>query len=593
MCGIAGVASTNQGVVGSAGLAALRHRGPDGEGTQRLGGEGWHVELQHTRLAIVDLSDAGLQPMATPDGRFVMVFNGEIYNFPELRAHCKAAGHTFRSSMDGEVILHLWEDLGSAALDELNGIFAVAVVDTHSGEVVLARDPVGVKPLFYATDGESLWFASELRALAAAGAPMGGDDVVALAQFLTFLWVPDPRTTTTGASALLPGHVLHWQAGRTTTARFASPLVPEPVDRPVGLAEAAEQVRAAVDRQLLADVPIGLMASGGVDSGLLWWAGRHGIDRAFTITWQDDGDEGLSDDTVAVRALAAAFGTPVRELPGEDARPPAAPAAGDLLADPAHELTALIAGRARAEGYKVLLSGQGGDELFGGYRRHAAARWIERVRLGRLGDAAASTLAARTGGLRAEYVARLARAAGQRDPFAGYMQLCSYSTAPQRARLLGCTEREVTDEVVWARHRDVFDSLPSGLSFFRKATALDLNVYMPGLGLTYVDRAGMSEGVEVRVPLLDLELVRWALRLPDRALLHRGRGKLLARRLADDVLPKGLGNRPKRPFGAPAKAVADPAATAADGRGFRQDRYLARALDVLAQRRAEVVAAER
>lgn len=583
MCGIAGVAARGPVAINDAVGAALRWRGPDADGAAAADGPGWQWRLVHTRLSIVDLSTSGNQPMANEDGSLVMVFNGEIYNYAALRRECEAAGHRFSSSMDGEVILHLWEMQGAAALDRLNGIFAVAVADATTGEVVIARDPLGVKPLFYvATPDRRLWFASELQALIAAGAPVGGDDTVALAQFLSFMWVPDPRTPFAEARSLLPGHALRWvPGGAAEVFRYCAPLVPAGPDD-VSPAEAVHEVRErfadAARRQMLGDVPIGLMASGGVDSGLIWWAVRDQLACAFTIEWEDaSGAERLGEDAEAVAELEHRFGTPVRRLLGESGIEPVLPPSGDLFADPAYDLTRLIARTAREEGYKVLLSGQGGDELFGGYRRHTVAPYLEHLRLGGAARAVEAALRRAPGNpLRREYLTRLARGAAERDGFSAYMQLCTYSTAAERAEALGCTEAEVTNEIVWQRHRRVFDDLPAGASFFRRVTALDLGVYMPGLGLAYVDRAGMEHSVEIRVPWLDVELVRWALRLPDDALMQRGRGKWLTRELAARELSHGLGHRQKRGFAAPAHRVR-PAAAAAGSRGFRQGAFFGRA----------------
>lgn len=597
MCGIAGMTVLGTSAAMGAGtVAALRHRGPDAQSSRAWCGERSSWELAHTRLSIVDLSPAGEQPMENEDGSLVMVFNGEIYNSPELRRYCEAKGHRFSSSMDGEVILHLWEMEGAACLARLNGIFAVAMASTETGEVVVARDPLGVKPLFYCQGPDrSLWFASELAALEAAGAPLGGHDPVALAQFLSFLWIPDPRTPFTGARTLEPGQALRWTPDGDDLFFYGDPLVPAPevyrgsTDDLV--CEARERFLDAAQRQMLADVLIGLMASGGVDSGLLWWATRDSLARAYTITWSDSHDfEGLDDDRRAVVELEARFGTPVAYLAGETAGD-SLPSSGDLFADPAYDLTRLIARTASEQGYKVLLSGQGADELLGGYRRHTVAPLVGSVRLGRLGTMLErSLLRLPAGRLSNEYAARLARACAEPDRFRAYMQLCTYSTAVERATVLDCDESDVSNDVVWQRHGDVFYRLPAGLSFLRKVIALDLAVYLPGLGLAYVDRAGMEFGVEIRVPWLDLEFVRWALTLPDEAIVRQGRSKWLTRDLAAQQLSLEIAHRPKRGFSAPARSV-NGTAGARGQQGFRQGEYFARAQRILDDYLSEGVSA--
>lgn len=591
MCGIAGWVGGSHSPPGNvAVLDALRHRGPDMQRAEEWSGGHSDGELFFTRLAIVDLSECGSQPMSTEDGRLTMVFNGEIYNSPELRRECQEAGHRFRSSMDGEVILHLWETRGPDALSRLNGIFAVAIFDRFTGEVFLARDPLGVKPLVYACNSDGLWFASELRALIAAGAPVGGEDTVALGQLLSFLWIPAPRTPYTGIATLEPGCVLRWASSGLRTRRYCPPL--HPVEKPEHV-QAAGAVRElehlllmAVRRQLLSDVPIGIMASGGVDSSLIWWAAGDGVRQAFTIDWTGDrGGERLSEDAATVRSLAERLNTPVAYLRGEhvDGNPSLS---GDLFADPAHALTGAIASAAADMGYKVLFSGQGGDELFAGYRRHQVAPLLDLRALKGAARATELLLGRQVGrGIGAEYATRMARALAERDPFASYMQLCTYSTAAERARVLGCTESEVSDQVVWRRHREVFESLPSRISYLRKVMALDLNVYLPGLGLAYVDRAAMEHGVEVRVPWLDLELVRWSLTLPDNVLLRRGRGKLLPKLLTAERVSPLVAGRAKRGFGAPAERVAR--GRQPGERGFRQGRYFALAADLVRRHRSE------
>lgn len=587
MCGIAGhLGPQPLGPLSDRVLDALRHRGPDAQRAEQHWAAGVTADLVFARLAIVDLSSAGQQPMTTEDDRLTMVFNGEIYNSPELRAECERAGHRFRSSMDGEVILHLWETEGPGALSRLNGIFAVAVLDSVTGEIFLARDPLGVKPLVLAEAGGDLWFASELQALLAMGAPVGGADLVAMAQFLSFLWIPDPRTPYTGAASVEPGTVIRWTvADGCTATRYCEPLFPAESPLAIRPERAVEELSSrfteAVGRQLLSDVPIAIMASGGVDSSLIWWAAGQKIERAYTIEWAGaTGDERLSEDTDMVRTLSDLLGTPVSYVPGEKASD-SLPRSGDLFADPAHDLARAISRRASGDGFKVLLSGQGGDELFAGYARHRVAPYLRQLRLAKLGTPAESMIARYGGGLRTEYLARIARAASERDLFASYMQLCTYSTATDRAKALGCTEAEVRNEVVWQRHRAIFDSLPARASFLRKAMALDLSVYLPGLGLAYNDRASMEHGVEVRVPWLDLELVRWSLTLPDSVLIRGRCAKWLPKELSTRVISAQVARRPKRGFAAPARRVA--VGQQPGSQGFRQGRYFALATTVLEQ----------
>jgi asparagine synthase (glutamine-hydrolysing) len=540
--------------------------------------------MGHTRLAINDLSPDGAQPMTLDDVELCMIFNGEIYNYPELRKHCELRGRRFRSRMDGEVILHLWALEGPSALAKLNGIFAVAMADVGSGTLWLARDPVGVKPLFYSVlDDRSLRFASELSALRLLDVEDGGHDVVALAQFLSFLWVPAPATPYRRLRSLEPGALATWSGGKLSLSRYAPPLTPRPrsdTDRHELIECGLDAVDAAARRQLLSDVPVGIMASGGVDSGLIWSGARGGLSKAYSIAWAGTGAEGLHEDTRAVQVTARQLGTPVRFIKGETWERDHLPSGGDLLADPSYELTRILARVAREDGAKVLMSGQGGDELFGGYRRHQAAWLLEHLQMrGRI-QLAHAVRALPGPGMWREYALRMSAAMEERDPFRGYMRLCTYTTASERARALGTTESEVSDDVVWGRHAEVFFELPPQLSLLRKAMTLDLRIYLPGLGLAYADRAAMEESVEVRVPLLDLEFVRWSLTLPDDVLIRRGHGKWLAKQMALERLPRRTVLRPKRGFGAPSSELADGPAQP-QSRELRQTAYFNRATKLL------------
>jgi asparagine synthase (glutamine-hydrolysing) len=522
--------------------------------------------------------------MANEDDSLVMVFNGEIYNSPELRRRCEAKGHRFRSRMDGEVILHLYEDEGIRAFERLNGIFAVALASRETGEVVLARDAVGVKPLFYCLDEGQLWFGSEIAAVQAAGAPPGRPDLVALAQFLSFMWVPGPRTPFDNIRSLEPGGVLRWARGRSTRGRHtdlvAEAIAADVMVMPPDTTEVVDRIRDAVHRQLLSDVPIGVMASGGVDSSLVWWATDHAVDTAFTIHWAGQGSpEGTGEDEAAAEMLARRWGTELVEVPAPLQASPVPMPSGDLIADSAAELTRLIAIAAKDRGMKVLFSGQGGDEIFGGYRRHVIAPILERVPSGSLFHRifpAVERLGSRW--LSAEYLVRLLKAASNPDPMARYLSLSTYSDPAQRARALGCTESEVADDVVGQCHAEVWDRMPTGWSMLRKGRLLDLTVYLPGLGLAYVDRAAMAEGVEVRVPFLDMELVRWSLRLPDKALVRHGQGKILTKAAAAEHISRRIAYRPKRGFGLPSVAIGGPP----EAGNFRQTAYFDHAAHMVA-----------
>lgn len=589
MCGILGAASSEHLVrVSEDAFSSIDHRGPDGGGIEQETREGWSWALAHKRLSIIDLSERGNQPMSTEDGNLIAIFGGEIYNQESLRRVCEERGHHFRSDMDGEVILHLWEDEGPSCLSRLNGIYSIALIDRRNEQLFLARDPLGVKPLFFSSGPGTIQFASELAALAKLAPPTGSPDLTALAQFLTFLWIPAPRTPMESIKALRPGFLLSWRKGRQSEARFAPQLTPRDSDDNRSLevltSELRDRMQDACSRQLMSDVPVGLMASGGIDSSLIWRGTSHGLNRVFTIAWHGSDGEGLNEDFQAVSSLQERFGTAMTVIDGSEVdHEQGQPRSADLFADPAFQLTRAIAKAARQEKVKVLFSGQGGDELFGGYRRHLFAAQVSRFGKSPKAMQAVGRALLRTlplSGLKKEFAERTVRALERGTEFDAYMQLCSYSTARERARVLGCFEHEVTDEIVWSDHRGVYDELSgSTSSFLKRAMALDLNVYLPGLGLAYVDRAGMEHGIEIRVPWLDLELVHWALGLPDRALVSRFSGKVLPKRLASDDLAKNVATRAKRGFAVPWRRLT-PAGEKGEY-GHRQGVYFARAVETL------------
>ena len=594
MCGIAGHAGRRAvPVLGDGVLDALRHRGPDAQCTERCMAGDVIADLAFARLAIVDLSDAGEQPMSNEDGRFTMVFNGEIYNSPTLRRECERAGHRFRSSMDGEVILHLWEMEGTSALERLNGIFALAMLDSATGETF--PGPRSARREASGVCRGCRRAVVRLRAARTARHGRAGrrDRPSRLSPVPVISLDSRSAHPVCGRAQHRAGTVLRW----TPEGSKSVALLQASASRRVAARDcpenAVEELRSrfadAVRRQLLSDVPIALMASGGVDSSLIWWAAGERVERAYTIDWSGTtGDERLSEDATTVRALSGVLGTPVTYVAGEEASD-SLPRAGDLFADPAHDLARTISCQAAGDGFKVLLSGQGGDELFAGYARHRIAPFVQQLRLGAIGKAVEQAISRHGRGLRSEYLTRISRAASESEPFASYMQLCTYSTAADRARVLDCSEAEVSNDAVWQRHRAMFDALPAGVSFLRKVMALDLTVYLPGLGLAYNDRASMEQGVEVRVPWLDLELVRWSLTLPDSVLIRRQRAKWLPKELATRVVLPQVALRPKRGFAAPAHHVAP--GLPPGSRGFRQGRYFALATSILEQH--HVVSADR
>jgi asparagine synthase (glutamine-hydrolysing) len=592
MCGIAGWLAPRRPDRSRSKVAqSIAHRGPDGDGFLEDGGEDWSLGLAHSRLAVLDPSSAAQQPMTRCDDSLSIAYNGELYNYPDLRRLVEARGHRLTSESDTEALLHLWEDEGVSCLDRLEGIFAFAVWSGKTKTITLGRDPIGVKPLFWSTMPDGGYaFGSEPLVVSKLAGRETELDVVAAAQFLSFLWVPPPRTPLV--------HIKHVPAeetivldlvGEPKVCRRTRFIVPDPAELAAGkipsIGEVRERVVAAVQRQTLSDIKVGAMVSGGIDSTVIWSAARESLDSVYSIrSSPTNGVEGIHQDFQTVVRLAEEIRTelvPVgAEIVGEQ---DTIPRGGDLFACPSFPLTKAIASTSSADGVRVLLSGQGGDEAFGGYRRHLVARAFSLPAPARRLAAQSIRVGQRTpftsGHLNDEYAQRLKTALAQADAFQGYMSLCTYSTPADRADALGTTEMEVSDEVVWSTHREVFDAIPSSLSFYRRCVVLDQALYLQGIGLAQADRAGMEEGVEVRVPLLDMELLRWLRGLPDAALSRRGKSKWLLRAVAREEFGKWVADRPKTGFSVP---VEDLRPRATDGRrGYRQGRYFARAADVL------------
>src|SRR5438093_3161370 len=370
MCGICGIASRREAVDRErlARMAAiLEHRGPDSEGMHLDG----TIGLAARRLAIIDLT-GGDQPIANEDGTVVVVQNGEIYNYRELMRELERSGHTFRTRCDTEVLVHGYEQWGAGLWERLRGMFAVAVWDARERRLTLARDRFGIKPLYYRDVAGELSFASELDAL-----PQGEIDLDALDAFLTFNAIPAPLSIFREIRKLPPGYTLTWQGGQLALARFARPG-PLPARHDEDEAELVEECRArlrdSVRAHLIADVPVGVLLSGGVDSGALAaLAAQESSEpvRTFSIGFE----EGSFDELADARKVASLYGTRHRELTlradGATLLPALAEAFDEPFADSSALPTYLVA-RLAAEDVKVALSGEGGDELFGGYFTYVA-----------------------------------------------------------------------------------------------------------------------------------------------------------------------------------------------------------------------------
>lgn len=550
--------------------SAIAHRGPDDEGAYV--DSGGLVGLGHRRLSILDLSAAGHQPMADPDGRAHVVFNGEIYNYRELRAELTRAGHQFRSDSDTEVLLRLYLEHGEAMLDRLRGMFAFAVWDSRNETLFAARDHFGIKPFYYAPlPGGRLLFSSEVKALLTCPDVPRGLNFPALSDYLAFLWVSDPVTMFEGVLKLPPGHKLRWRDGRLDVEQWWDlDYSGDPVDRPVGeLAdELAERLDGAVRQQLVSDVPVGAFLSGGLDSSGIVASmarARGGDVHCYTMAFDPGADAAESnvEDLPYARKVAAHLGAKLHEVRAGSADMAALWTKmvwhlDEPIAEPAAINTYLISKRAREDGVEVLLSGQGADELFAGYRWHKAPALMRRLAwlprpVGRAVAAGSRRLPANRRG-RYGGVLRKARkllgGAGLNDEeqFIRYVQ---WTRADERAALL---RPEIAGPVGQrdpeALSRDLLRHFPN-TDPLNARLYRDLKTFLPALNLTYGDKSSMAVGVETRVPFLDVELAEFAATVPASLKLKGLDEKHVLKLAMASRLPREVLTRSKAGFGVP------------------------------------------
>jgi asparagine synthase (glutamine-hydrolysing) len=549
MCGIAGFAGRAGGERERepslrAMCAAIVHRGPDEEG-RFLASD---VALGMRRLSVMDPA-MGQQPMTNEDGTLQLVFNGEIYNHRQLRRDLVARGHAVATSSDTEVIVHLYEELGDAVVDALRGMFAFALWDTRRQRLLIARDRIGIKPLYYWEHAGGLAFASELRSLLAMPEFTARVSAEAVAQFLTFGYVPETHCIFEGVRKLPPGHRLTWEpTGTLHIERYWSPLRAERTD--VTDDEAVEELRSllreSVALHLESDVPLGAFLSGGIDSSAVVAQMAQlvpGRVKTFSIGF----DETSHNEAPHAARVAQEIGTEHTEL---IVRPDADSLVDSVITgfdepfgDPSSLPTFLVSQMAR-EHVTVALSGDGGDELFGGYTRYTELlsrsefSWLTRTVLGRVaaylphGFLGRNRLLDMSRTLRGRYAATVAAPAAVRE--GGMLSAALAAKIPPMDALLSAAFSPV-----------------AGRDLLAQMTAADLATYLPGDILTKVDRMSMSVSLEARVPLLDHHIVEFAMSLPSRMKVRGGTGKWLLRQAITGLVPPRVLTYPKRGFGVP------------------------------------------
>jgi asparagine synthase (glutamine-hydrolysing) len=526
---------------------AIRHRGPDDEGY--FIGPG--VALGMRRLSVIDVG-GGQQPIANEDGTIQLVFNGEIYNYTELREELARSGHVFRTASDTEVIVHAYEEWGELAFGRLRGMFAIALWHEPTTTLLLARDRVGIKPLYYSESPGTLVFGSEIKALLAGGDVEPALDPAGLDHLLTFLYSPPDASIFQGVRKLRPGHLLRWRLGRSAVVPYWAPSREAFAGTEADAAFVLRTVLAdAVQSHLVSDVPVGALLSGGIDSsavvGLMASRSRHV--RTFAIGFEEQ----RFDELDAARLVARHFGPEHHEFVVR----PDAVAIMDRLVDhfdePFGDASAIptwyVCEMARRH-VTVVLSGDGGDELFGGYDRYVPHPRV--AAFDRLTGAVGRRLAQSTwrrlrpGRRGRNFLRHVAK-----DPCGRYVDAVSYFRPDERAQLLSpdlCAR--VDGRRAEASLAACFDRT-ARLDWPSQMMGVDLQTYLPEDVLTKVDRMSMAHSLEARVPLLDTAVVRFAASLPGAMKIHAGERKRILKRAVADLLPAATLAKPKQGFGVP------------------------------------------
>jgi asparagine synthase (glutamine-hydrolysing) len=556
MCGIAGQAGKSDIALVRTMCNAIAHRGPDDEGFYQNDG----VCLGHRRLSIIDLA-GGHQPLSNEDETVWIIFNGEIYNYQELRADLEKKGHRFRTNSDTETIVHLYEEYGEDCPRLLYGMFTFAIWDTKTQKLFAARDQAGVKPLYYSEFGGCLYFGSEIKAILAAGVPRNVD-YRSLDDYLCYLYTVPPNTIFRDIKQLPHGHSLTWQAGKLKVRRYWK-LEHRFENRSED--DWAEEVRSClksvIEGNMIAEVPLGSFLSGGMDSStIVAMMGRVRKDpvRTFTIGFGADGN--LYDEVGQAEAIAKYFKTDHRVLRAESDIVEILPTVVRHFDEPFGNPTALlvyILSRLIRQHVTVALAGDGGDELFGGYARYVGASWAQQYRhvpdpIRRwLVNPLVQMLPESTRGRHALRRLREFSAGSLLDPEAMYASWVTYFSPEERQALYtDDLRREVGDHNALGFIRGLFDECTAS-DTVSKAMYVDTNSFMPCNVLQYSDRMSMAHALEIRVPFTDPRLMTLMARVPASLKVHGRETKYLMRRAMRDMLPPDVVARKKIGFNPP------------------------------------------
>ncbi len=545
---------------------SMIHRGPD-DGGEFLLPES-NVGLCHRRLSIIDLSSLGHQPMVDPSSKTSIVFNGEIYNFSEIRNRLLLKGYSFVSTSDTEVLLKLYLDQGQAMLSQLNGIFAFAIWDNSKKELFIARDHFGVKPLYFSQTSKGFIFASEIKAILKETSVSRELDPQGISNYMSYLWSPNPTTMLSSVKKLAPGNAMIVKNSciQTTWRYYDIPITN--IDNNIKLGTAISETRKlleqAVQRQMVSDVPVGAFLSGGLDSSsIVYYASKHFSGTqlpCFTMQFNDEAwsKEGIINDLPYAKQVASHLGVELNIVSVDSNM---AQRFSDMVylldepqADPAALNQLFISELARKMNIKVLLSGAGGDDIFSGYRRHTALMmerywsWLNVGSRSLLKNISESSISMRFGGRRLSKIFSNANLNSD-DRLVSYFQWLSPN---HRLNLLSKSMKEKLSLSNFNNPLiNTLSALPYDTIALNKMLYLEMKHFLADHNLNYGDKMSMAVGVETRVPFLDPDLVAFAASLPIKYKHRRLTSKWILKKSMEPYLPSNIIYRPKTGFGAP------------------------------------------
>ncbi len=568
MCGLAGFTGfSNNWELAERANIIQKHRGPDNQ-------ESWSddfIALAHQRLSIIDLSEAGNQPFHKGD--LVLVFNGEIYNYQALReVLVKEKQCQFNSSSDTEVILEMFQHYGSECLDFFEGMFVFAIYNKKKGDLFIARDPFGIKPLFYTQIGQAFAFSSELKTLVDVPGFNKTINPKALVSCLNYIWISGNETMFEGCFKLPPGHFLTYSKDQELSIKKYWDLEDfgqsySKIEEKEKIREIEKEMESSVRRHMVADVPVSSFLSGGLDSSLISVLAKKINEKLSTYTigtnTKDKKVESMPDDERYALKLAQKYKfdhhvikispSILKDLPF------IVRTLDEPIGDPAAINTYLICKAARKKGVKVLLSGMGADEIFFGYRRQKASVYaliFNRLPypIKSLINYVVQLMPVKIGakGFKLGRWAKRFMDFAMLPPEEAYMRSYSYYDPDQLKMLLDKDYWPAIDQIR-AEHKDIFNSKFKG-DYVNQICHTDINMFMVGLNLTYTDRASMAASVEVRVPFIDKKIINTAMSIPGKQKYQKRESKYILKKAAEKFLPKEIIYRPKASFGAPIRS---------------------------------------